>query len=1194
MIDLQKILDEALTIPADKAGPIELKLRDALEKKYKDFTYQDTIVKCCRNDEKSGKIPSKELVQTYVLGLGNIIDLLRSYDKCKTQYIQQKIDKKVKIERADGKTVELDPVKDLNKIGRLAVLKQFIDKFENLVSGDSSIPTTFQKYAILDEDRPCIRLMCWNKNVMVWGTREFVPSQKFAVHLWQNIETIDSGSAYGEPDVQCPYCTHSKNHWDNHAGDDPDYEQYWYLKIPNGVSCTKRGNLNDPEVVKVYNAMKGLGPSILVCQHDSDDDWCDREDNPISEYEIDIHDADETIYTNDDGEIVDPDDYDDDEESQPEEIEFSFGPDDENYFKDVIEIYDSWFTEIDITKGGRKQEWESQREYELRTKTRDIFVSFKGDEDDDLARKKSENEFDFETDIWVHPICLNKEHFQNGILKIQLPKNTNDKVVVDDAEIVSLAGFPTEMIGPNKIIRFRNCILKSAEGWNPSEETKKGLSLSFNGCKIEDSFQLGDAVGGAELNYLEIENGTDGANNLQDLKFLQGSSKLKKIQKLCLYSSLDCISSFDGLADALEYDSVDVVRIINQHTKTRIQSFRGLPKKTEMLEICNCYVDLEAIKSLECIPEIGADLIIKVKNTEQEVLRPLFQAFWKKAGNDCKINYDECGTHSFDPYKLKSIFECAKDNVPSRFNGLKRRETNQLKLNLDLSPKNMWEQLMFLSGKIGFTSSGEFSEDQVPIFKNIDRAFELYHVSYEGYYRGDPITAVLENGQIKWFDKYSFDLSEKPFTRKDACNNNGHGFEQVCFDSGYHGKDFNLDEVLKTFLETRKRDFPETKSLLLGSNYTGTAIKGLDTPDLNISISVKGAPNLAEVSNCRLASFHDHRGKTSWDDNPNKRFESPTVFKDCIFTGYGESSYNQIFEAKAIHECLIIGNEHESEKQVAAKIEINAIDGVFNTKVTSKKSIFMRSPLITGCQLHTDRSLAFYKTAVIENTSLKAGQKADIGFWLSEEAKPFKNITIETSGDKLDTVGLYSYQSKEENASNETLENIGIFLAKSIKCKVQKLDLDQIPLKSLKFLEELDSQASFEIIELNSPRVEDFRFKLKKSGQVEIVGSFNGANHLLDLKKDVTLDGFDASVALSLGYVWPRAAEQAPSKALEEFMKYFTVKPDRIISYAMIADPNYVDKHGQFAAPKTLDERLFGKPTTVDENEWLRVMELFS
>ena len=87
----------------------------------------------------------------------------------------------MKLERADGKVAELDPVKDLNKISRLPALKQFIENFEKLVANDTSISSSFKKYAIDDHDRKCIRLMCWNSKVMVWGTREFEPSQKFAV-----------------------------------------------------------------------------------------------------------------------------------------------------------------------------------------------------------------------------------------------------------------------------------------------------------------------------------------------------------------------------------------------------------------------------------------------------------------------------------------------------------------------------------------------------------------------------------------------------------------------------------------------------------------------------------------------------------------------------------------------------------------------------------------------------------------------------------------------------------------------------------------------------------------------------------------------------------------------------------------------------------------------------------------------------
>jgi hypothetical protein len=83
---------------------------------------------------------------------------------------------------------------------------------------------------------------------------------------------------------------------------------------------------------------------------------------------------------------------------------------------------------------------------------------------------------------------------------------------------------------------------------------------------------------------------------------------------------------------------------------------------------------------------------------------------------------------------------------------------------------------------------------------------------------------------------------------------------------------------------------------------------------------------------------------------------------------------------------------------------------------------------------------------------------------------------------------------------------------------------------------------------------------------------------------------------LSLGYHSYGKSDDWPSKVVEQFDKYFTRRPNGPyhLSYAMGVDPNYIDKDGRFAAPKTLDEKLFGRPTTVEEDNWLRVMSLFS
>lgn len=298
MIDIADIINdvvnEALTIPADKAGPVEKKLRSRItdeefRRRYPKFQYHDILVKCCRNDEKSG-IDQKQLERVYIAGLPNIMDMFDVYDKACQSYKTQRLDKKIKIERADGKAVVFDPIRDFARIGRMNILKDFVDKFDRLVNSDDSIQTSFKKYAVLDDERKDIRLICWNDNVMVWGTKKFEPSQKFAVQLWQNIDTIDSAGEYGHPERQCPYCTHAKSHWDRHAGGDDNYEQFWYLAIPENYGSLVKGDLTNSAVVKLYNKLKGLGPDILCAQNDSDGDWCDRNDQPIAECGLDVQD----------------------------------------------------------------------------------------------------------------------------------------------------------------------------------------------------------------------------------------------------------------------------------------------------------------------------------------------------------------------------------------------------------------------------------------------------------------------------------------------------------------------------------------------------------------------------------------------------------------------------------------------------------------------------------------------------------------------------------------------------------------------------------------------------------------------------------------------------------------------------------------------------------------------------------------
>ena len=1186
MLDIKRLLDEALTIPPNKAGPIELKLRDALQKR-KDCKHEDVIVKCCRSDEKSGKIEPKQLAQTYIVGLGNIIDLLKVYDSCKEEYIQQKLDKKVKLERADGKVVELDPLKDLNKISRLPALKQFIENFEKLIASDISIQTSFKKYAINNHDRECIRLMCWNSRVMVWGTKEFEPSQKFAVQLWQNIETIDSGSAYGDPDEQCPYCTHSKNHWDNHSDGDPDYEQYWYLKIPTGVSCTKRGDLNVPEVVKIYNQLKGLGPDILVCQHDSNDDWCDRDDNPISEYDVDIHNAGATIYLNDDGELVDPDE---DEDEVNEELDFTFGPGKEDFYNDVVELYDKWFTSNETITNVPKQPWETDKQYNDRKGEAAKFVKYVGDAQ---TEEKINHRFDFEHDVWTHPITLKAEHFKDGILAVQLPQVMNCWLKIEGAEIASFAGFPRDLVGNGalKELKFESCKLKSAASWSPSEETKNGLRLTFSKCTIEDSFKLGDALGGASLTKLVVDRGTAGGDSksIKDFKFLSRANKLKSIAELSI-GNAKMIESFEGLSESLEEQKIQIISISDigwYGDGVQINSFKGLPAEVGTLKINPLKTTEEATKDLDKVfPKISIKLQMSINNTEQEILVPMFRTVWTKVQESCQFEYEESGKHIFDTLNIEPFLKALKDDkVPSRFSGLPRKKFESQKINLDLSPRNMYEERSFLSSDAGFGDSGVFDPQKIPLFQNERKIFDLSHGSY---YLNDRSYAMVKDGRIVCFSP-SMDIIEGPFTKEKSGNRLW--WDIICLDNGKHGPDFSLDEALKVFLATRKTDFPEVETLVLMNGFTGKTISNIDEPDLSLRLARDGCPNLVEVSRCKLAAFQDERGKTLyWDDK--KTFESQTIYKDCIFQ---EGSK---IDAKAVYNCTITQPEKDKDwiykHGGVAAIQISAKEGIFSSKLSSKSlGVKVESPVVEGCVIESGGK--YVELVDIKKlASTKVVAKSGVRLRITEDFSMARDCWLESTGGEEVEVNTYAEKTKIDPARSDEIASAITSCLKGQQLK--NLDLYHLSITSLKFLEELPSNLKILQVELDVDELKDFSFKLKNPGQIDSLGYPHYATpHLDHISKDATLDGFDASVLLSLGYYLHGKNNGWPSKVIEQFDKYFTQYPKGPyhLYQAMGVDPNYIDKNGQFAAPKTLDERLFGRPTTTEEDKWLRVMKLF-
>ena len=65
----------------------------------------------------------------------------------------------------------------------------------------------------------------------------------------------------------------------------------------------------------------------------------------------------------------------------------------------MVELYDKWFTETDVTRELPQQPWESDKEFKSRQSTKhETFVGFRGD-DEDFDPEKPEHEvpaFDLE------------------------------------------------------------------------------------------------------------------------------------------------------------------------------------------------------------------------------------------------------------------------------------------------------------------------------------------------------------------------------------------------------------------------------------------------------------------------------------------------------------------------------------------------------------------------------------------------------------------------------------------------------------------------------------------------------------------------------------------------------------------------------------------------------------------------------
>ena len=282
MKSLNKHIKENLTIPQNKDDKIEVELYKKLEKNY---DHSDRIVRWYRNSKKSG-VKENELKKTFIDNIVNIKDLFKTYDSYIDSLKKMKmLNKKVEIEN-NGKKLYFDPVKDIDKIRRLEGFQIFVKAIGDMVHSGTSIETSAQKYAITDKDRKDIKLVGFSEHVMCWSTRGYETTNKFVFQLWQNEKTLGRGDVYGDPTEQTPYCTHSKEHWNDYSDGNPNYEQYWFLKKPDDDLTYVEGDLSNENVVHIFKSLKGHGKDLLIAMNDSNEDFLNKYDEEFDDFRV--------------------------------------------------------------------------------------------------------------------------------------------------------------------------------------------------------------------------------------------------------------------------------------------------------------------------------------------------------------------------------------------------------------------------------------------------------------------------------------------------------------------------------------------------------------------------------------------------------------------------------------------------------------------------------------------------------------------------------------------------------------------------------------------------------------------------------------------------------------------------------------------------------------------------------------------
>jgi len=125
---------EALTIPDNDKNPVETLVRRELSKsEFSRFRYKDHVIRFCRYDDEE-ELNGAKMRERYIDGLEDLVAMFGEYDRLKAK-ARARGGIRVKVDRADGKTQEIDPVADFGKISRYDAFKQLLNGMRYALGG---------------------------------------------------------------------------------------------------------------------------------------------------------------------------------------------------------------------------------------------------------------------------------------------------------------------------------------------------------------------------------------------------------------------------------------------------------------------------------------------------------------------------------------------------------------------------------------------------------------------------------------------------------------------------------------------------------------------------------------------------------------------------------------------------------------------------------------------------------------------------------------------------------------------------------------------------------------------------------------------------------------------------------------------------------------------------------------------------